>query len=60
MVHGEKDAPEPKMSIEKLEMRRPISIIVDKTGESNPREVNSNDKSRDSYQNERQTCPKGR
>ena len=46
MVRGVKDAPEPKMSMEKIVMRQPIPVIVDKTRENGPKEVTSNDKSR--------------
>ena len=39
MVHGENDAPEPKMSEGKIIMRQPIPVIVDKTRENGPKEV---------------------
>ena len=45
MVRGEKDAPEPKMSMEKIVMRQPIPVIVDKMRGNSPEEVTSNDKS---------------
>ena len=45
MVRGEKDAPEPKMSMGKIVMRQPTPVIVDKTRENSPKEVTSNDKS---------------
>ena len=45
MVRGEKAAPEPKMSEEKIIMRQPIPIIADKTRENGPNDVNSIKKS---------------